>query len=292
MINFIKHIKLYFLISAIVIIPGIFSIFKWGFKPSIDFTGGTLLEVRLEKSPDSPGALGKYFEDQKVTVGSIQTSGNNTYLIKSKEFGKDVAIKIQENLKTDYGKVEELRFETVGPVLGRELLQKTFVGALLAIIGILFYVAYSFKNIKFGLSSVLALIHDVLVVSGIFSLLGHYANIEVDSLFVTAILTTMSFSVHDTIVVFDRIRESARKNPTLSIELQINKAVTETMVRSLSNSLTIVFMLNALFLLGGETIKWFVFALLIGTISGTYSSPFTATPILYLLDKFEKRNNK
>lgn len=289
MINFLKFTKLYFLISAIVIIPGLFSIFKWGFKPSIDFTGGTLLEIKLENSPENQDNLKKYFEEQNVTIGSIQTSGQNTYLIKAKEFDVETNNKIEEAISKDYGKVTELRFETVGPVLGQELLEKTFIGALLAILGILSYVAYSFKNIKFGLSAVIALVHDILVVSGIFSLLGHYKGIEVDSLFVTAILTTMSFSVHDTIVVFDRIRESVKKNPGLSIEIQINKAVTETMVRSLNNSLTIIFMLTALFLLGGETVKWFVFALLIGTISGTYSSPATATPVLYLLDKLEKR---
>lgn len=289
MINFIKYIKLYFLISAIVIVPGLFSIFKWGFKPSIDFTGGTLLEIRLEKSPQNSEDLKKYFEDQKVTIGSIQTSGQNTYLIKAKEFDKDTNNKIEQNLAKDYGKIDELRFDSVGPVLGQELLEKTAIGALIAILGILSYVAYSFKNIKFGVSAVIALIHDIIVVSGIFSFLGHFKGIEVDSLFVTAILTTMSFSVHDTIVVFDRIRESVKKNPALPFNIQINKAVTETMVRSLNNSLTIIFMLTALFLLGGETVKWFVFALLIGTISGTYSSPFTATPILYLLDKLEKR---
>lgn len=292
MINFIKYIKLYFLISAIIIIPGLFSMVKWGFKPSIDFTGGTLLEIRLEKSPQKPDELKKYFEEQQVSVGSIQTSGPNTYLIKSKEFDKDTNTKIQDAISKDYGKIDELRFDSVGPVLGQELLEKTAIGALLAMLGILSYVAYSFKNIKFGLSAVLALIHDLIVVSGIFSLLGHFKGIEVDSLFVTAILTTMSFSVHDTIVVFDRIRESFKKNPTLPIEIQINKAVTETMVRSLNNSLTIIFMLTALFLLGGETVKWFVFALLIGTVSGTYSSPFTATPILYLLDKLEKRKSR
>lgn len=291
MINFIKYIKIYFLISGLVIIPGLFSIFKWGFKPSIDFTGGTLLEIRLEKSPQNSDALKKYFEDQKVTIGSIQTSGPNTYLIKSKEFDKDTNNKIQENIAKDYGKVDELRFDSVGPILGQELLEKTFIGALIAILGILSYVAYSFKNIKFGLSAVFALVHDVIVVTGIFSLLGHFKGIEVDSLFVTAILTTMSFSVHDTIVVFDRIRESVKKNPALPFDIQINKAVTETMVRSLNNSLTIIFMLTALFLLGGETVKWFVFALLIGTISGTYSSPATATPVLYLLDKLEKRKH-
>lgn len=288
MINFIKYLKIYFLISALVIIPGIFSLLKWQLKPSIDFTGGTLLELKLEK-PGEVDKLKEIIEKQKVSIGSIQTSGQNVFLVKAKQIDKDKNLAIQKALSEKFGQIDELRYEIVGPTLGRELLEKTVIGALLAVLGILSYVAYSFKNIKFGIAAVLALFHDVIVVTGIFSLLGHFAGVEVDSLFVTAVLTTMSFSVHDTIVVFDRIRESVRRNQTIPFETQINKAITETMVRSLNNSLTIVFMLLALFLLGGETVKWFVFALLVGTISGTYSSPFTATPILYLLSEWEKR---
>ena len=279
MINFLKFKWLYFLISAIVVVPGLASLIKWQLKPSIDFTGGTLLEIQLEKQSNS-AQVKEVIEQQDIPIGSVQSSGYNTYLIKAKGIEKDHSNAIQKKLGEKFGKVEELRYEIVGPTLGRELLEKTVIGAILAIFAILSYIAYSFRNVKFGISAVFALLHDLIVVSGVFSLLGHFANIEVDSLFVTAILTTMSFSVHDTIVVFDRIRESVRRNPTISLDVQINKAITETMVRSLNNSLTIIFMLLALFLLGGETVKWFVFALLIGTISGTYSSPFTATPIL------------
>jgi len=151
-------------------------------------------------------------------------------------------------------------------------------------VGILLYVAWAFKNIRYGISAIIALFHDVLVVIGIFSLLGHFYNVEVDALFVTAVLTTMSFSVHDTIVVFDRIRESLRREK-LPFDVTINKALTETMTRSINNSMTIMFMLLALVLLGGETIKWFAVALLIGTVSGTYSSPFVATPVLWMLNR-------
>jgi preprotein translocase subunit SecF len=150
-------------------------------------------------------------------------------------------------------------------------------------------VAYAFRNVKYGVSAVLALIHDLLVVCGIFSILGHFRGVEVDTLFVTAVLTTMSFSVHDTIVVFDRIRETIRRNPKIHFETLADMALTETMGRSLNNSLTIVFMLLALLLLGGTTIKWFVFALLVGTITGTYSSPFVATPILVIWQKLEEK---
>lgn len=281
----------YFLISGIVIIPGIISLLLYGLRPSIDFSGGTLLELRLEKTAKREDVVNN-ISQLGISVGSIQDSGQNTFLIKSKIVDEQKNKEIQKKLSENYGKVEELRYEVVGPILGKELLEKTFIGAILAVFGILMYVAYVFKNIKFGVAAVLALFHDVIVVTGIFSLLGKTQGVEVDSLFVTAVLTTMSFSVHDTIVVFDRIRESVRRNSTVPFEVQINKAITETMVRSLNNSLTIIFMLLALFLLGGETVKWFVFALLVGSITGTYSSPFTATPILFLLDIWEKRKKK
>ena len=230
--------------------PGIYSLVRWGLKPAIDFTGGTLIEVK-----ESSGQIKMLrFKEEPATVSG-----------------------------------EIIRKEMVGPVLGAELLKKTVTAAFIAVFAILLYVAYAFKNIKFGVSALIALIHDLLVVVGLFSLFGHFLGVEVDTLFVTAILTTMSFSVHDTIVVFDRIRELLRRGEKLSFDAICDKALTETIGRSTANSLTIVFMLLALALLGGETIRWFVIALLVGTISGTYSSPFIATPILILWDRWEKR---
>ncbi|MGB9613597.1 MAG: protein translocase subunit SecF, partial [Candidatus Margulisiibacteriota bacterium] len=156
---------------------------------------------------------------------------------------------------------------------------------------ILLYVAWRFKDKKFGICAILAMFHDSLVLLGSFSLLGHFFGVEVDTLFVTAMLTILSFSVHDTVVVYDRIRESQKNLPHLPFEQLVNKAVTETLVRSLNNSLTIIFMLVALFLLGGETIRWFVAALLIGTISGTYSSPFTAAPLLVIWEQLKSKKS-
>ena len=180
----------------------------------------------------------------------------------------------------------------MGPVLGSELLVKAFAAAILAILCIFAYVAYAFKNIKFGASAIVALIHDLLVVLSIFSLFGVWWGVEVDTLFVTAFLTTMSFSVHDTIVVFDRIREYRRRDDKTRFDELADRALTETMGRSLTNSFTIIFMLLALILMGGETVRWFVVALLVGTVSGTYSSPFVATPILLLWDRWERRKTR
>lgn len=294
MIPFMRYKWVYLLISSLVLVPGLFSLFKWGFKPSIDFVGGTLMEITNVQCQDAGVAakVRQIFSENNVDLGTLQSSGEKTCLLRLKTITSEQNEKIIEVLKKEYPPIQQTRFETVGPILGQELLQKTFIAAILAILGILSYVAYAFKNLKFGVSAILALFHDVLVMVGIFSLLGHFWKVEIDTLFVTAVLTTMSFSVHDTIVVFDRIRETLRKNPGGDFETMTNKAVTETMGRSLNNSLTIVFMLLALLLLGGQTTKFFILALLVGTISGTYSSPFVATPILVLWQKWEERKRK
>ncbi len=181
-----------------------------------------------------------------------------------------------------------MRFETVGPSIGPELIKKTFYAVAIAAGVILLWVAYQFKSIMFGACAILAMFHDTFSLVGIFAALGHFFGAEVDFLFVTAVLTTLSFSVHDTIVVYDRIRESRNKIGGSMVELA-NKAITETMVRSLNNSFTIIFMLIALILLGGTTVKWFSVALFVGTILGTYSSPFVAVPLLVTWDNFSKR---
>ena len=199
-----------------------------------------------------------------------------------------------ENLLTEKtgSKPQEIRFETVGPTLGRELLIKTIIAIILAVGFILSYIAWRFKNTRFGVCAILALSHDVLVLLGAFSLMGHFWKLEVDTLFVTAMLITLSLSVYDTIVVYDRIRESQKLYPNLPLESLANKSITEILPRSLNTSLTLIFVLLALILLGGVTIKWFVVALLIGAISGTYSSPFNAVPLLVIWENLSQRRKR
>ena len=185
----------------------------------------------------------------------------------------------------------------MGPSLGKELLAKTLTGVIIAASLIMIYVWIQFSELKYGVSAILAMFHDSLILLGIFSLLGYFYGIEVDMLFVTALLTTLSFSVHDTIVVYDRIRELRGKYPRYSLVSLVNTAVTETLSRSINNSVTIIIMLAALAALGGDTIRWFAVALLIGAITGTYSSTFTAAPLLLLwedvADKLRhRRKNK
>jgi preprotein translocase subunit SecF len=275
---------LYFLFSALIILPGIYSLIFWGLKPSIDFTGGSILEIK-----NTNLKINNNDQVEGITINSVQKTGQGTYLLKFKEINQAQKDKFIKSLEKKSGKIEELRFETIGPVLGKELIQKTFIGVVLAAGFILFFLGYQFKDRLYGICATIATFHDSLVILGIFSLLGHFMGVEVDTLFVTAILTSLSFSVHDTVVVYHRIRETMKTMPKADFEQVVDKAVTETMSRSVNNSLTIIFMLVCLLLLGGETIKWFVLALLIGTISGTYSSPFVATPFLLVFEKLKKR---
>jgi len=288
-INFMKYKLVYLAISSFVIIPGIISLLLWGLRPSIDFTGGSLWEIKFNE-PVKIEDLSTTLQEQNLEYLPIQVSGENQFLARLKPITEKEKNKTEQVLIDKFGNLEELRFETVGPTLGKELLVKTLTGVLFAAIVILSYVGWRFKDKMYGVSAVIAMFHDSLVLLGIFSLLGHFLNVEVDTLFVTAVLTVLSFSVHDTIVVYDRIRESGAQNKGWrGMEDLANKAVTETMTRSLNNSLTIIFMLTALVVLGGTTVRWFSVALLIGTISGTYSSPFVAVPLLVQASKLKNR---
>ncbi len=294
MIRFMKYRWLYLLISSIVLVPGIISLILFGVKPSIDFTGGTLLEFEISQDYQdrySQDSIAQLLSKNNIDASEI-IQNNASYLIKAKYFDKDTNYAFQTDVASISGVatisaiLTEKRFETLGPVLGSETLKKALSAISLAALSILLYVWKQFKDKKYGISAILAMLHDTLISFGIFSLLGHFYGIEVDTLFMTAVLTILSFSIHDTIVVYDRIRESIKRYPSVPFEVIIDKAVNETMGRSLNNSMTIIFMLLALFILGGETTKWFSFALLIGTVSGTYSSPFVAAPLLLVWDKF------
>ncbi len=277
---------LFFVFSSLFIIPGLISLALWGFKLSIDFTGGSLWEVRLlsDQVVESQAVLAAV--QDVYPVDTVQSSGENQFIIRGKEVSneqKDLAL---EKLKTAVSvqNSTDLRFDTVGPVLGQELLRKMFAAVVIAAVFIAFYVWRQFDELKYGIAAILAMLHDSLVILGIFSLLGHFLGVEVGVLFVTAVLTTLSFSVHDTIVVFDRIRELRRNHRTIPYVRMVNTAVLETLTRSVNNSLTIIFMLLALVLMGGESLRWFAVALLVGAITGTYSSPFIAVPLLLVWD--------
>jgi preprotein translocase subunit SecF len=288
--NFMKYRYLYFGISLIVLIPGILSLLLFGLKPSIDFTGGSLLEFAVqqkEKTTEFSLDTVQKMVGSEYQINSVQRSGANQVIVRGKPITNAQKEAALQKLYL-VSPIQEVRFETVGPVLGKELLEKTFVAAGVVATFILLYVWKQFYSAKYGLAAILAMFHDSLILLGSFSLLGKFMNVEVDVLFVTALLTTLSFSVHDTIVVFDRIRELSKKHHNVPYIELLNAAVLETMSRSINNSMTIIMMLLALVLLGGATIHWFALALLIGAITGTYSSTFTAVPLLLVWDQGTK----
>lgn len=291
--NLMKYKYLYFIISLLVIVPGIISLVTNGLKLGIDFTGGSLIEITFTQTVPNQEQI-KTTLDPVYKVQSVQTLGSNRLTIRGDEMNVQQKDDILNLLSETYGAVQEDQFATVGPALSNELLQKTLVAIALVAGFITLYVSRQFKNWKYGVSAIIAMLHDSMVLIGIYSILGYFFGVEVDVLFVTALLTTLSFSVHDTIVVFDRIRELRRKHSKAEYETIVGAAVLETIGRSINNSMTIIIMLLALVLLGGQSIFTFALALLIGAITGTYSSTFTAAPLLLVFDeiaKKKKRNN-
>lgn len=293
--NLMKHKKIYFLISAIFLIPGLISLILFGLKPSIDFTGGSLLEFQFldelqSETYQSDSLINKLQELYQIE--SIQETGENSLILRGKEISNEEKELVIDSIVNDFGEIEVLRFETIGPILGQELLKKTITAIFLVAAVIIIYIWQQFHDLKFGISAVLAMFHDSFVLLGIFSLLGHFRAVEVDVLFVTAVLTTLSFSIHDTVVVYNQIRELKKKHRHLSLTEIANAAVWKTLGRSINDSMTIIIMLLSLVLLGGESIRYFTFALLIGAITGTYSSSFTAVPILLVWEEIANRQKK
>lgn len=284
--NIIVRRKIWFLISLLIIIPGIISLILWGMRWGLDFKGGTLLELEFSKKVDV-NQIKDVLAPFNLKNLTIQSSGENKILIRTTAITKEEKDKIEDALNSKINKFNELRYETIGPVVSKDLTRKAIWAVILASVAIVFYIAFAFRKVpkptnswRFGICAILALIHDLLVVIGIFSILGHFFKIEIDSLFITALLTIMGFSVHDTIVVFDRIRENMRLRPEGDFEQIVNDSVVQTLDRSINTSLTVLIVLTALYLFGGETIKHFILALLVGIFIGTYSSIFTASPLL------------
>jgi preprotein translocase subunit SecF len=282
----------WFLLSLLVIVPGLLSLAVHGLRLSIDFTGGTLWELQMSR-PVLPGEVRNVLAAHGYPDSIVQTSQDNVVLIRMKELkeGSPEKAALAAALREQLGEFTELRIESVGPTLGTAIRNRAIVAVALASLGILGYIAWAFRNTNnpflYGIAAIIAMLHDVAVVVGVFSILGWLRGIEVDALFVTALLTIIGFSVHDTIVVFDRIRENLARRAAPTFEQVVNYSVVQTLVRSLNTSLTVIFTLLALFLFGGETIRYFVLALLIGIVSGTYSSIFNASQILVVWENRE-----
>lgn len=301
MINIVKNRRWYYLFSLLVIVPGLISLAFFGLRLSIDFTGGSRIAYQLPEKVDGKivSEIRSIFTDEKVIIATLQSSNNEVFLRTSPIDEKKNTI-IFNKLKGKNGNIKQESFETIGPTIGAETTQKALISVLISSALILLYIAISFRKVpkptsswRFGVATIIALLHDVLVLVGIFSILGHFLHIEIDSLFITALLTVMGFSVHDTVVVFDRIKENLEKSGSMSFGKVVNESILQTFVRSLNTSLTAMLVLFTLLLFGGESIRWFVAALLIGIGSGTFSSIFNAAPLLVTWHEWiEKRGKK
>lgn len=286
--NIIKYKKWFLLISVLIMIPGLISLGINGLNLAIDFTGGSVFRYSAENIVSHSDLIKEKFSSEDVTIEEIVLENQNSVQIRTKPVDVEKGQIITTYLKENIEGLQQDSFETIGPAVGVETTKNSFVALGVASLGIVLYIAFSFKNIrkpysswKFGVSAIIAMLHDALMVLGFFSLLGYFYGVEVDALFITAMLTVIGFSVHDSIVVFDRVRENLGKLPkSLPFSEVVNYSVVETLNRSFATSLTVVITLLALFVLGGESIRYFVLALLVGIISGTYSSIFTASPIL------------
>jgi len=297
--NIIGHKNWYFGLSLLIIIPGIVAIFLWGLNLSIDFTGGSRLTLSFNNVVDSNKVqvVEKVLKTEKIKIASIEKS-DKLIFVRTSPIDQNQNSKLMNVLSKEFKDVKEQEFETIGPVIGQETAWNALKAVGIASILIILYITWSFRQVpkptssfRFGVCAVIALIHDVFVVVGVFAILGHFLGVEIDSLFVTAILTVIGFSVHDTIVVFDRIRENLKKVGGADFSKTVNESIIQTMARSLNTSLTVALILVALLLFGGESVRWFVVALLVGVVSGTYSSIFNASPFLVLWHELSNKKN-
>ncbi len=300
MLNIVGKRKWYYAISLLVIIPGIISLLLYGLRLSIDFTGGSRIGYQFNKSVDQKvlSEIRKVFTDEKVTIATLQPADKDV-LIRTSAIDEKKNTIITEKLRKKLGNFKQESFETIGPTVGAETTRNAFTSVLISSTLILLYIAITFRKVpkptsswRFGITTILALLHDVLVLVGVFSLLGHFLHVEVDSLFITALLTVMGFSVHDTVVVFDRIRENLQKTGAGTFGNVVNESILQTLVRSLNTSFTAILVLIALLIFGGESIRWFIAALLLGTITGTFSSIFNAAPLLVTWHEWDQKRKK
>ena len=298
----VKHRKIFYFLSIILLAVSVFSIFFWGLKPGIDFTGGSLLSISYEGGLPEVKALEESLKDKGFGEVLIRKAGKDGFIIRMKEVTQEEKNQVMEafSFGGSHSPLEKT-FSNVGPILGKAAIYKSWISIVLVLLAIVFFIAFAFRKVSkpisswiYGVVTVLALLHDVLVPTGIFALLGHFYGFEVDTLFVTALLVILGFSVHDTIVVFDRVRENLHKNEEhregKNFETIVGESINETFVRSINTSLTTLLAILVLYIFGPEAIKNFSLALLIGITVGTYSSIFIGSTLLVTIDNWKNRD--
>ncbi len=309
-IAFLKYKKIYFIFSGILILASLVCLIVFGLKPGIDFTGGSILEIEYIEERPSNQEIKETLSDLDLGEVLVQPTEERGTILKMKDISEDTHQQVLEKLRENEEgeedesssspiagarELEERRFESIGPVIGQELKDKTIIVIILSLFSIVLYIAWSFRKIsrpipswQYGMVSLLALFHDVLIPIGIFSILGKYQNVQITIPVITALLAVLGYSINNTVVVFDRIRENLLKHVGTYQEI-VNNSLNQTLTRSINTSLTTLFVLVAIFFLGGETLKYFALALILGIIAGTYSSIFLASPILVAWLRWRKR---
>lgn len=297
----VQHRKLFFSIAALLVLGSIASGLVFGLHFGLDFTGGSLIEVSYPEGRPTLETANTNLSALKFGDYTLRPSGENKYVLRIRSLSPSEKTEVVSALSGgDMSKVKEERFNSVGPTVGSDLKTKSYYAIITVIIGIVLFITFAFRKVsepvaswKYGLATIVALAHDVIIPAGIYIIYGYFTGAEIDLLFVTALLAILGYSVHDTIVVFDRVREHLRINSEHRVkedfEKTVGESVMQTMGRSINTSLTIFIVLLALFFLGSEATRNFAFILLVGVVAGTYSSIFIGSPFLVTLEKLQKK---
>jgi preprotein translocase subunit SecF len=301
----VTHRKWFYGISGLLVAASLFAMFAWGLNLGIDFKGGSLLEVDYSSGKPSLETVKTEINALNFGAFSAQETGETGYLVRTRHLSQpehELLISALSKSSTESAtttKLEEKRFNSIGPVLGQEAARKSALAIILVIVAIVLFITFAFRQVsepvsswKYGIIAVIALIHDVIVPTGAFAFLGHFAGYEIDTLFITALLVILGFSIHDTIVVFDRVRENLKhRHSGEQFEEIVGKSISQTFTRSINTSLTVLISLVILYFLGGEATQHFVLALIIGIAAGTYSSVFLGSPLLVTFQKWQDKQN-
>lgn len=305
----VKYRKIFYTLSLVILLLSVVSFSVWGLKLGIDFKGGAILEVAYKAPEETVGAnVGKIPTQGQIIEAiksldlqeSVRATDLGGYIIKMRDITHTEKLSLDHalaKLVPDGGEINEKRFDSIGPLLGKEAARNSILSIILVMVAIVLFVAYAFRHVsrpvsswKYGIIAVIALIHDVIIPVGFFSVLGHFKGYEVDTLFVTALLVVLGFSVHDTIVVFDRVRENLKNAIKKPFEQIVGESISQTFARSINTSLTTLLALIVLYYLGGQATEHFSLALIIGIAAGTYSSIFIGSPLLVTFEKWGNRN--
>jgi len=296
--NFIKYSKVYYILFAILVIGSITALSVFGLKFGIEFTGGSNMEIMFSDTMPTNEQIQNNLSQFNLGEIVIQPTENNGAILQFKGIDEATHQQILSKL-SELSKVEERSFEFIGPSIGEELKRKTIVAMILTLFAITIYIAFAFRKVsrpvsswKYGVASLIALFHDILIPLGVFAVLGKLYNVEITIPIIAALLTILGFSVHDTIVIFDRIRENILRRGMGKFEETVNSSINQTFGRSISTVFTTLLALISIFFFGGQTLKYFSLALIIGITSGAYSSIFIASPLLVSWQKWEEKRGK